>query len=527
MVPLFTLLHASLQPAGEIWQHLYETVLADYISNSLLLMLGVACGTLFFGVSAAWLVSIYDFPGRGWLEWALMLPLAMPAYIIAYTYTGLLEYAGPVQSNLRAWFDWGYADYWFPQVRSLSGAIIMLSLVLYPYVYLLSRSAFLQQSICALEVSRTLGCSAWQSFIRVALPLARPAIVAGISLALMETLADYGTVHYFGISTFTTGIFRTWFGLGDAQAAAQLAFVLMGFVLILVLLERWSRRQAKFHHTTDTYRQLTRRRLTPGLGWLAFIICLSPILLGFLIPATQLSYWAWSTWEKMVDAQFISLLINSFSLASYAAILALGMALILAYGQRLYPHWTLISASRIASMGYAIPGTVIAVGILIPFGWLDNYIDAFMRDHFNYSTGLIFSGSLFILLFAYCVRFLSVSLQSVETGLSKIKPSMDEAARSMGYNPTRVLTKIHLPILRSSLLTAFILVFVDVMKELPATYIMRPFNFNTLAVRAFELADTERLADSSTAALAIVACGIIPVILLSKMMDNSRPGHAT
>ena len=524
-LPMLTVFSYFLQPSGENWQHLVDTVLANYVSNSLLLMTGVTFGTLFFGVSAAWLVSMFEFPGRRWFEWALLLPMAIPAYIIAYTYTGMLEFAGPLQTALRAWFGWSYGDYWFPEVRSLGGAILMLSLVLYPYVYLLSRAAFIQQSVCVLEVSRSLGCTPWKSFTRVAIPLARPAIIAGLSLVLMETLADYGTVEYFGIPTFTTGIFRTWFGLGDTAAAAQLAAVLMLFIFALVMLERWSRKRARFYHTSNSYNLLQRPTLTKFQGWLAFTVCCSPILLGFVIPTLQLSHWAWLTWDKMVDAHFLELAFNSFRLATYAALLALVLALVLGYGQRLNPSLPLRFGVRLAAMGYAIPGTVIAVGIMVPFGWLDNRIDSWMRSTFEISSGLLFSGTVFILLFAYCVRFLAVSLQSVEAGLAKMKPSMDEAARSLGYRPTSVLRKVHLPILRSSLLTAVILVFVDVMKELPATYIMRPFNFNTLAVRAFELAGDERLADSSTAALAIVVTGVIPVIILSRLMSSSRPGQ--
>ena len=488
-------------------------------------MCGVALGAGSMGVTTAWLTSMYNFPGRRYLIWAQLLPLAVPAYIIAYTYTGMLEVSGPLQSWIRAYFDVQYGDYWFPDVRSLPGAMAMFSLVLYPYVYLLARAAFIDQSVCVLEASRTLGCGPWRSFWSVGLPLARPAIVAGLSLALMETLADFGTVEYFGVSTFTTGIFRTWFGMYDAVAAAQLSSVLMLFVLALILLERWSRRRAQFHHTTNRYQALPNVQLSPLKAWIACIACFLPLLCGFIIPVAQLSVWAVETWDTMVDDTFIELATNSFALAGAAALVALIPALLLAYGNRLQPSFAMRFFSRMASMGYAIPGTVIAVGVLIPFGAFDNFVDDWFRTQFDFGTGLIFSGTIFILLFAYTVRFLAVSLQTVEAGLGKIRPSMDDAARSMGRSGAQVLQSVHLPIMKGSLLTAIVIVFVDVLKELPATLVLRPFDFNTLAVRAYELASDERLADSSTAALAIVAVGIIPVILLSSAIAKSRAGQ--
>jgi iron(III) transport system permease protein len=523
--PILTILGFMLYPSAETWRHLADTVLADYVTNSLLLMLGVALGAGSMGITTAWLTSMYSFPGRRLFNWALLLPLAMAAYIIAFPYTGMFEFAGPVQGWIRETFELRYGEYWFPEIRSLGGAMTMLSLVLYPYVYLLARSAFLDQSICALEASRTLGCGPWRSFFTVALPLARPAIITGLSLALMETLADYGTVQYFGVSTFTTGIFRTWFGLNDSAAAAQLSGVLLTFVFVLVILERWSRRQARFHHATNRYRALPNIRLSPLMGWIATIACFLPLFFGFLLPVGQLGQWALLTFGDMVDADFYRLALNSFLLAGAAALLALIPALVLGYGNRNHATPLLRFMVRLSGMGYAIPGTVIAVGVLIPFGALDNGIDGWMRSQFDYSTGLIFSGTIFILLFAYLVRFFTVSLNTVESGLGKIRPSMDEAARTLGYSGMDVLKRIHLPIMKGSLLTAVIIVFVDVLKELPATLVLRPFNFNTLAVRAFELASDERLADASTAAIAIVLVGIIPVILLSRTIAHSRPGH--
>lgn len=521
-MPVVVVLGFVFVPSGDVWAHLASTVLSDYIGNSLWLMLGVTIGTLLLGVSTAWLTTMCRYPGRGIFEWALLLPMAMPAYIIAYTYTGMLDFAGPVQTLLRDITGWGFGDYWFPQIRSLNGAVVMLTLVLYPYVYLLSRAAFLNQSVCVLDVSRTLGNGPWRTFFSVALPLARPAIIAGLSLALMETLADYGTVQYFGVSTFTTGIFRTWFGMGSAAAAAQLAAGLMVFILALVILERYSRKQARYHHTSRRHQDLRRFQLTGSKAWLAFSFSFAVLLFGFLLPAGQLFNWTIHVAGDVIDARFVKMLLNSLQLATLAAVLALVLALLMAYGQRLYPGKAIRFAVRLASMGYAVPGAVIAVGVMIPFAWFDNTLDSWTRETFDYSTGLLLSGTLVAVLFAYLCRFLAVALQTVDSGLGRITPSMDEAGRSFGYQPLTMLRKVHIPMLQGSLLTALLLVFVDVLKELPATLILRPFNFNTLAVRAYELASDERLAEAAPAALAIVVAGIVPVILLSRTITRSR-----
>lgn len=520
-LPVLVVFSFVFVPADEVWRHLAGTVLADYLGNTSMLALGVAFGVLLLGIPTAWATTVYEFPGRRLLEWALLLPLAIPAYIIAYTYTGLLDFAGPVQGLLRSIFGWSAGEYRFPEVRSLGGAVLMLSLVLYPYVYMMSRASFLSQSLSTLEAGRVLGAGPWRVFFRIVLPLARPAVVTGLSLALMETLADYGTVQYFGIATFTTGIFRTWFGLNDSAAAAQLAALLMSFVFVLILLEQYSRRRLRFYQTSGRYRHLQRHRVHGYRKWAVLLLCLLPLTFGFLIPAGQLLVWAFSIAEETLDQHFFQLVGHTLTLAVSAALITLMLALFLGYGRRLYPSRRIAFAVRLSAMGYAVPGTVIAVGVMLPFAWLDNHIDDWMRAYFGISTGLLFSGTLFILLFAYAVRFLAVSLQSVESGLARVTPNMDDAARSLGYSPGKVLRKIHLPIMRGALFSALLLVFVDVLKELPATLILRPFNFNTLAVRAYELASDERLADSSVAALTIVAVGVLPVIMLSRAVSRS------
>ena len=515
VLPILIVLQFNFHPRTDTWQHLLDYVLIDYIKNSFLLAIGVAIGTFIIGVPAAWLCALYQFPGKKFLEFLLLLPLAMPAYIVAYTYTGILDFSGPLQSFLRSLFDWSYGDYWFPEIRSLGGAIVMFSFVLYPYVFLLTRSTLIIQSSNVLDVSRLLGASSIERLTSIIIPLARPAIAAGVTLALMETLADYGTVQYFGVDTFTTGIFRTWFGFGEPGTAAQLSSILMLTVFILFLLEQRQRKRIRYHNPSNTSRATHQHRLTGITAFQAIIACALPPLFGFLIPFIQLSIWGLETASTMVDKQFWELAMNSFVLAASAAIVTLIVATILAYGKRTTDNYFIKWLINLCAMGYAVPGIIIAVGTLIIFTTLDNWIINFLKSNFNINSELIFTGTIFALIFAHTVRFLSLALQTVSASLSKINHSIDEASRLLGNNLFTTLRSIHLPLIRSGLLTAALLVFVEVMKELPATLIMRPFNFNTLSVRAYELASDERLADASTAALAIVITGIIPVILLN------------
>ena len=523
-VPVVSVLVNVFVPSGGAWQHLASTVLPRYLANTLWLVFGVGAGVLIGGIGTAWLITMCRFPGRRIFEWALILPLAVPAYVMAYVYTDFLQFTGPVQSLLRDLMGWGPRDYWFPEIRSLGGAIVMLTFVLYPYVYLLTRAAFLEQSVCALEVSRTLGCGPWASFYRVALPLARPAIVAGTSLALMETIADFGTVSFFGVQTFTTGIVRTWFSMGNRVAAAQLAAALLTFVLVVFVAERASRGRARYFHTSGRYQHLPGYPLTRWRAAAAMAFCFLPLALGFLLPALLLVSMTLQAGDNQFGTRFIYLAFNSFTLSAVTAILAVLLAVIMAYSVRLHANRLSLAANRIAAMGYAVPGTVIAVGVLIPFALFDNALDAWLRAQFGVSTGLLLTGSIAALVFAYLVRFLAVSLHAVEASLGKIKPSMDDAARSLGQGPGATLVRVHAPLMWGSLLTAGLMVFVDVMKELPATLIMRPFNFDTLAVQAYNLASDERLTESSTASLAIVVVGILPLILLSRAIARSRPG---
>jgi len=521
-LPVLVVFAAFLVPHSEVWRHLASTVLLGYVGHTFALTVGVAVGVTLIGVGCAWLVTMCRFPGRYVFEWALLLPFAVPAYIIGYTYTDLLQFAGPVQTGLRDAMGWTRNDYWFPEIRSLGGAIVVMTLVLYPYVYLLSRAAFLSQSSCLLDVSRTLGRNPWRHFIEVAVPMARPAIVGGVALVMMETMADFGTVQHFGISTFTTGIYRTWFALGEPVAAAQLAAVLMIFVLSMLWIERFSRSHARYDHTT-AMRPLTSYGLSGGRGFLAATACFMPIFLGFLLPTLVLMRMAWRQGDLLMAGKFLPLAWNSLTLAALAALLTVIFAVLVIYGVRLRPTALMKAASSVAGLGYAIPGTVIAVGVLIPFARFDNALNSWLQTHLGFSTGLLLSGTILGLLFAYLVRFLAVALNSVDAGFGKISRHLDDAARTLGHPPGGTLLKVHLPLLRGALLTAMVIVFVDVLKELPATLIMRPFNFETLAVRVYQFASDERLAEASTAALAIVAVGLLPVILLSRAIAQSRP----
>ncbi len=524
IVPIVGVIWNVFQPGQGNWPHLAATVLPVYISNSLILMVGVAIGVSVIGVGLAWLVVMCDFPGRRIFEWALILPLAMPAYVVAYAYTDFLQAAGPLQTMIRDLTGWSVRDYWFPEIRSLGGAIIVFTAVLLPYVYLLTRTAFLEQSICALEVSRTLGRSRWGSFRSVAIPMARPAIVGGTALALMETLADFGTVAHFGVHTFTTGIYRTWTSMGDRVAAAQLSSILVAFVFALLLLEQYSRYRARFHQATGRYQDIRPTALNGAKAWGATAFCAIPLIIGFLAPLVILSWMAMTDGHNLLSSRYLTLTANSVTLAFVTAILAVALATMMCFAARLDKSWITGTANRVAGMGYAIPGSIIAVGILIPVATFDNALSAWMEANFGYKTGLILTGSIAALIFAYLVRFMAVALNTVGSSFAKVTPRMEEASRTLGHGPITTGIRVHLPILSGGMLTAGLIVFVDVMKELPATLIMRPFNFDTLAIQAYNLAKDERLTQAATPSLVIVACGLIPIILMSRAIMRSRPG---
>ncbi len=526
-LPIAAVVFVGLSPSDDIWSHLAQTVLPGYIATTLGLMAGVGLGTLLIGVGTAWLVSMCRFPGKRLFEWALLLPMAMPAYVIAYVYTDILEYAGPVQGLLREAFGWSSKrEYWFPEIRSLGGAISMMTLVLYPYVYLLSRAAFMEQSVCVLEASRVLGRGPWRSFFSVALPLARPAIVIGASLVMMETLNDFGTVDFFAVGTFTLGIYDVWLNMNNVAGAAQLAGVLLSFVVLLILAERFARRKQRFHHTTSKYKALPGYPLTRLRGLLASSGCALLLGLGFFMPAAVLGWYAVRHFDWAATLEVLGHAGNSLLLSSLAAAIAVAIGIFMAYAMRLRQEWLLRALVRFASMGYAVPGSVLAVGVLVALGGIDNGVDGFMRTRFGFSTGLLLSGTIAAVTFGYVVRFLALSFGTIEASLAKITPNMDGSARCLGHRTLGTLRRIHLPLIRGSMLTAVMLIFVDCMKELPMTVILRPFNFTTLATYVHQYASDEQLGEAALAALAIIGFGILPVIALSLVIARSRPGHS-
>ncbi len=518
-LPLVVVLLNLFIPRAETWAHLASTVLPAYILNTLLLAFLVGLGVLVVGVGCAWLTSLCRFPGRRVFAWALILPIAMPAYVMAYVYTDFLQFAGPVQGALRAMTGWRAGDYFLPDIRSLGGAAFVLVSVLYPYVYLLSRAAFLEQSASSLETARILGHGPWSTFFRVAVPLARPAIVAGVALAMMETLADYGTVAYFGVDTFSTGVFRAWFSLGDPVAAAQLGALLLLGVGAVLGLERALRGHSAFH--SGPRREPSPHVLSGPRAAAACAACVLPLAAGFFLPLILLIRLALQGADPSFGPRFAVLAFNSFTLACATSILAVTAALVIAYAARLRPGAISTLSSRTASLGYAIPGVVVAVGVMVPVTQVDRWLSAWLASQFGVAPQLWLSGTIVALVFAYLVRFMSIALQTVDSGLAKIRRSMDEAARSLGLRPAEALARVHAPLLMRSLLAAALLVFVDVMKELPATLAMRPFNFDTLAVQAYNLAKDERLPEASVASLAILLVGLGPVLLLSRSMARN------
>jgi len=517
--PILAVVASMITPTVEIWSHLWETQLVELVWNTLRLMFGVGIGVLVLGTGLAWLVTMYRFPGRAIFEWLLILPLAIPAYVIGFVFRAIFDYTGPVHSWLRAVFG---RDVWFPEIASFGGVTLVMTLVLYPYVYLLARTAFLEQSATTLEAGRALGACGRRVFWKVVLPLARPSIAAGLAFALMEALADFGTVAIFGYSTFTVAIYRVWFGMFNRSAATELASGLLVFTLALYFLERAGRGRSRFYQTGGMVRPPAAKVLRGFKGWAATAAVGFIVGVAFILPVTQLLIWIVSQLEY--DDRYPELLLNTLTLGLSTAIVAVGAAVVVAYGLRLSRIRVVAIFARIASMGYALPGSVIAVGVLAPLVVIDNALDLFVQSALGISSGLLLTGSMVGLVFAYLVRFLAVSCQTVEASLVKVTPSMDMAARSLGVSAGGALWRIHLPLIRSGLSAAAILVFVDVMKEMPATLLLRPFGYDTLAVRVWQLTSESFWQAAALPALTIVAAGILPVIVLIRSRAPVVPG---
>lgn len=518
-LPIAAIAWDALAGDGAALSHLASTVLPTYIANTALLMLQAGGFAAVIGTGCAWLIAATAFPGRRWLGWALVLPLAVPAYIAAYIYADLLDFAGPVQGGLRGLTGWGPGDYAFPEIRSLAGGAFVLGIVLYPYVYLLARTAFATQSLTQFRAARSLGANPRTAFWRIVLPAARPAIAGGLALVLMEVLADFGVAEYFAIPTFSTGIFRSWLAMGDKQAALKLAGVMLLFVIALIALEAATRRGR-----TDSRDGLATRSqseplvaLSPLGKALALIACLTPVLLGFVLPVIYLGSLALSDVAQDAAGELGSYVRGSLWLGLAAASLCLVAALLLAFARARSTSRITNSAIRLATLGYALPGALLAVGLLAPLGAFDQSLTRFARDSLGWSGGLLLTGTSAILVYALSVRFLTVAYNTVSGGLARIPPGLDAAARSLGAAPSRVLARIYAPLLAPSLAGAAALVFIDTVRELPATLILRPFNLETLATRTYRLASDERLVEASIPALILLAAGLLPVLVLNRL----------
>jgi iron(III) transport system permease protein len=516
-IPLLVIFGNIFSDGGNIWQHITKNLLPGYVINTLLLMTGVALITFMIGVGAAWTVTMYRFPGHRIFQWLLILPIALPAYISGFTWAGILDYTSPVYVFMRNTFGIDTGQYLFFDILSLPGAVIIFSLSLYPYVYLLTRAYFLNQSQTLFEATASLGLSPWQTFYRVALPMARPAFVAGISLALMEVLNDYGLVKYFGVDTFTTGIFNAWFAFGNIHAAMKLSGFLMVFVLVLILIERRQRGKMRFDAGAGG-RNVRSKKLKGWKALLSLLLVSLPFLGGFLLPFSMLIYWTAIVFDDIFSLQFLMLMQNSFLLAIMAAVAVVVVSVLVVFTVRTYPLRSVKIAARISTLGYALPGAVVAIGILVAFLWLETQMTVLSGPGFR----LALVGTWFALVYAYLVRFMAIGYNSIESGNERIPVHLDHASRSLGVSKMKTLFMIILPLLKGSLPAAALLVFIDVLKELPLTLILRPFNFDTLAIRAFEYANDERLAEAAPAAIIIVIMGLIPVYLLNKMLRRSH-----
>ncbi|KPP84691.1 MAG: iron(III) transport system permease protein [Rhodobacteraceae bacterium HLUCCO07] len=517
LAPIASVLWLALFPNDNIWPHLMATTLPRYMNNTLVLMGAVGAVTAVVGTGVAWIISRYSFPMSRWLEWLLLLPLAIPAYVGAYALVDLLEYAGPVQTGLRALFGWQSArDYWFPEIRSMGAAIIVLSASLYPYVYLLSRAAFREQSGSSEEVAMSLGAGALSRFWRVGLPMARPAIAAGVAIVMMETVNDFGTVDFFAIQTLTAGIFNVWLESNNAGGAAQIASVVLAIVILLVMLERLSRRKVRFFDLSTRHRPVVRKRLTGWTAATAVLLCLIPFAVGFVLPATVILKHALANADQWSNPALLGALINTLTVGGSAAVVTVLAGVFLVYGVRLSGRSLPRKLLPVTTIGYAAPGAVLAVGILIPLATMDNWFADRVESLTGHDIGLVMTGSAFALVLAYSVRFFAIAQGAADAAMGRVSPSLPMAARSLGRSQGQTLYEVYYPLIRGSVGSALLLVFVDCVKELPATLLLRPFNFDTLATRVHNEASLENLGNAAPAAVLIIGVGLVAVGLLAR-----------
>lgn len=516
LMPLVAVAWIALTPEDNIWPHLISTTLPRYARNTAILAGSVGAIAAVTGTLTAWMLTMYRFPGSGWLQWLLLLPLAIPAYVGAYALVDFLEYAGPVQTALREAFGWQSArDYWFPEIRSRGAAAVVLAAALTPYVFLLARAAFREQSGGSYEVARALGAGPVARFLRVGLPLARPAIVAGTAIVVMETVSDFGAVSYFAVQTLTTGIFGVWLSGGNAGGAAQIAGVVLLVVLLLVGMERRSRRHQRFHQTTRQLRPVVPMVLRGWRGWLAMVLCSLPFLIGFVLPVAVIGAHALENAERWLDPGLIRATLNTLMVGGIASVVTVLAAIFMVYGVRLARSRGPAAILPLTTIGYAAPGAVLGVGLLYPMSAADHAIADLVEAVTGHDIGLLMTGSAFAIIYAYAVRFFAIAQGAVDSAFGRVSPSLPMAARSLGQTAGGTLRRVYLPLIRGSVGTALLLVFVDCTKELPATLLLRPFNFNTLATRVYEKASLEQIGNASPAALVVIGVGLSAVLLLA------------
>ncbi|MEJ2763979.1 iron ABC transporter permease [Photobacterium sp. MCCC 1A19761] len=523
VLPIVAIFYTAAGESDEVFSHLMGTVMATYTANTFWLVVSTMVLALIFGLPAAWVMAMCRLPGEKILQWALVLPLAMPGYIIGYIYTDWFDYAGPIQIFLRDSFGWqSVHDYWFPDIRSLGGASMVLALVLYPYVYLLARAAFLEQSTSLLQSARLLRCTPWESFRRVSLPLARPSIAVGLSLVAMETLGDFGTVSYFAVNTLTTAVYDTWLGYSNLNAAAKISAIMLMVIFLLISAERFSRRKQKLFQQEMEHGDDVRYVLRGPRKWLAMCWCWGLVAGAFALPLIQLGYYAWHYFADSWTPEFREYSLNSLQVSLVAAVLAVLLALIVNFYRRLDGRRMTLVPIRISSLGYAVPGTVLAIGVMIPLTQADHLIND-IANHLGLSRpGLVFSGTMVAIIFAFVVRFAAVAIGSIESSLTKVSPSLDMAAKTMGYASTRMLRRVHLPLIRRGCLIAGLLVFIESMKELNAALLLRPFNFETLATYVFNFASDEQLELAALPAILLVMVGLIPLVMVNRSLEKKH-----
>lgn len=516
-IPIITVVVLALFPNENIWPHLLNTTLPRYFRTTVSLMVCVGLGAAIVGAVTAWLIARYRFVGARWLEWALLMPLAIPAYVGAYALVDLLEYAGPVQTTLRSMFGWQSArDYWFPEIRSFSAACLVLIFALYPYVYLLARAAFREQSSAADDVAKSLGRGAVARFWRIGLPLSRPAIAAGVAIVMMETVNDFGTVDYFAVQTLTTGIFSVWLQSGNAGGAAQLACVILAVIIVLVSLEKSARRRMKFFNLSTRHRGVEKIKLVGRRSVIACLICMIPVVFGFIIPTSVLGWHALGHLGEWTNPALIKALLNTMRVATIAALITVFAGVVMVYGVRLARSEVPRKLLPMTSIGYAAPGAVLGVGILIPLAWFDNRLADGIWALTGFDIGLVLTGTSAAIIYAYCVRFFAIAQGAADAAMGRVSPNIANAARSLGRNRYQTLKDVYFPLMGGSIGSALLLVFVDCVKELPATLLLRPFNYNTLATLVHEQASLENLSQAAPASLYIICVGLLAVLFLAK-----------